>query len=436
MLNRQFAFKTSAVTLFRICNAALNILLLVVLARMIGADGVGVYSYLIILITLFLIPFNNGAHTLVLKLAAEATANGIWSESKGSVIASVWAVLVYGALLFLVLYCLWLYKPAILAKFDLGLIVAIVVLLLIDGTAAIRNGLMRGLDRPVWGSMPELVVRPAILLLCLAGYHLSRGPPAGFADIVYLLVLASFLASAFGLVIAWRSTPPEAIVAQPAYRSEWISSSASFASKGGIAVINNYVDIILLGVLLVSSAEIGIYRVAAQIAVVSGLVYVSANSIATQVFARKLAEGDISSVQNTARNSARLAFAASIPLPVIVLLFGEALITMVFGAEFSPAADIALILLVGQMINSAFGSAAALLTVSDRSWLVSRWFAYAALSNALLCFYLIPVAGLAGAAIANVAAGLVLNLALWIIAWRDIGVDTSIIGRNGWTTSL
>jgi O-antigen/teichoic acid export membrane protein len=89
---------------------------------------------------------------------------------------------------------------------------------------------------------------------------------------------------------------------------------------------------------------------------------------------------------------------------------------------------VALVLLVGQMINAGFGTVASLLTVANRGWTVSRWFAYGTAANVVLCFALIPVWGMMGAAIANVAAGLLFNLALWALARRELGVDTSIAG--------
>lgn len=418
-------------TMLRVANAGLNILVLVLLARTIGSDGVGIYSYTVVLVTILLIPLNNGAHTLVLKLAAEATAHGRWSEPKGAVRVSLLVAIGFAlatglAILGLDAATVWL--PEVVVP---GLILILALVLLFDGMSAVRSGFMRGLDLPMRGQMPELLIRPVVLLAGLA--WLAFRYPGGVQTMHALLALlvAAFAACAAGLMLALRSLPAGFSAAQPEYRREWISSSASFAAKGGIAVLNNYIDILMIGILLASSAEIGIYRVAAQIAVVSGIVYVSINALVTQSYAVHLAEGDMQAVARAARQSARLAFAASLPLPLIMLFFGESLIAWVFGAEFTPAVPVALILLVGQMVNSGFGTAASLLTVSDRGWTVTRWFAFGTLANFAACFALIPVFGMIGAAIASVAAGLLFNLALWQVARRELRIDTSIAAGRG-----
>jgi len=430
MLKSGFAARTGFLVLLRIANAGLNVLILVVLARAIGSEGVGIYSYVVVVITIVLIPLNNGAHTLVLKLAAEATAHGNWAQLKGASILCFLFAAVFAALAGIGLAAFQFASHLLPAIIGTGMILVLALILLFDGTSAVRSGIMRGLDFPLLGQMPELIIRPGVLLLCLLllDFMLSSGLQTGPA--LYALLAASIAAAGAGLLIALKYRPTGIGNAPAEYRREWLSSAASFASKGGIAVLNNYVDILLLGILLASSAEVGIYRVAAQIAVVSGIVYVSINALATQTFALQLAKDDISIVAKTATHSARLAFAASLVLPIVMLFSGGPLMERIFGPDFARAAPIALVLLIGQMVNSGFGTAASLLTVSDRGWTVTRWFAYGTAVNIALCMLLIPALGMMGAAVASLLSGLLFNLALWSVAKREIGVDTSILGSH------
>ncbi len=430
MTKTRFAFKTSLLALLRVANAGLNLLVLVVLARSLGSTGVGIYAYIVILVTVLLIPLTSGAHTLVLKLTAEATANDRWDDVRGALQASTVCAFACACLLGIVLASAlgvagWL--PGIAGA---ELFAILTLILVFDGLSAIRSGFMRGLDRPVLAQLPELLFRPAVLLACFGALGAWSGGGVDIETALHALVAASFAAFAVGLWVAGRHLPGELLKSRATYRRSWISGSASFAAKGGIAVVNNYVDILLLGALLASSADVGIYRVAAQVAVVGGIVYVSINALVTQTFAVNLAKGDMNAVSHAARHSARLAFLASLPLPIIMLLFGDPLISLVFGVEFAAAAPIAVILLVGQMINSGFGTAASLLTVSDRGWTVTRWFAYGTLVNIAACCVLIPAWGMMGAAAANVAAGLLFNLAIWTVARNELGIDTSILGRE------
>ena len=421
--------KAGFLAVLRFANAGINVVILIILARTIDAAGVGIYAYFVALLTLLLIPFGSGVQTLVLKFAAEATITEDWSQTKGAVVASTGLAAISVCLVIAVLFVLRATGILSVEWLSSGVIFAIAAILLMDSLSAVRSGLLRGLDRPFQAQLPELIVRPVCLLGGLVLAHLIRPEGITVTAVFYVFSIAASLSFFTGLYFARRVLPGGFKTAEPKLKLEWISSASSFAAKGGMAIINHYVDIVLLGVLLASSAEIGIYRVAAQIAIVSGIGYVSINAIATQAFAVLQANGNLRDVQAAAGHSARIAFAASLPLLVIMIVFGEVLVTFVFGHEFSDAAWLAVILLAGQAINSGFGTVASLLTVSDRGWIVTKWFAYGAATNAVFCFALIPVLGTPGAAFASVISALLLNTALWTIAKYELGVDTSVFGR-------
>ena len=421
--------KAGFLAVLRFANAGINVVISIILARTIDAAGVGIYAYFVALLTLLLIPFGSGVQTLVLKLAAEATMTENWSQTKGAVVASTGLAAIMVCFVVVVLFVLCAAGTLSVEWLRPGVVVAIAAILLLDSMSAVRSGLLRGLDRPFQAQIPELIVRPVCLLGGLVLAHLIRPDGITVTTVFYVLLIAASLSFLSGLYFARRVLPDGFKTAEIMVKREWISSASSLVAKGGTAVLNSYVDILLLGVLLASSAEVGIYRVAAQIAIVSGIGYVSINAIAMQAFAVQQANGNLRDVQATAGHSARIAFAASLPLLVIMAVFGEVLVTFVFGHEFAEAAWLAIILLAGQAINSGFGTVASLLTVSDRGWIVTKWFAYGAATNAVFCFALIPVLGTPGAALASVISALLLNTALWTIAKYELGVDTSVFGR-------
>ncbi len=421
--------KAGFLAVLRCVNAGLNVVILIILARTIDADGVGIYAYIVVIMTLLLIPFGSGVQTLVLKLTAEATANADWSKVKGVVSASAGLAALLMCVILFALFALRAVSSTLSAWLEPGIVLAICGILLLDSLSFIRSGLLRGLDRPVQAQLPELLIRPICLVCGLALLSWSRSIGIGVTEVIYLLLVSAIVASFAGFRLAWQAVPDDFRTAERQYERQWISSASTLAARGGAAMANSYVDIVLLGILVASSAEVGVYRVAAQIAIVSGIGYVSINAITMQAFAVQHAIGNLQDVKTTARHSARLAFAASLPLLAIMIVFGETLVTFVFGPEFADAAWLAVILLAGQAINSGFGTVASLLTVSDRGWIVTRWFAYGTATSAVFCFALIPVFGTIGAAYANVISALLLNTALWAIAKSELGVDTSVFGR-------
>src|SRR5688572_30631473 len=136
----------------------------VVLARALGPEGYGVYSYVYALVLLMAIPAEFGLATLVVRETAKAGALGqwgtvrgvwLWASSAAGILAVVFAA-VGGSLA-------WLFadrfSTAQLATFGWGL--ALVPLMALGN---LRGAALRGLGRVVTGQLPEGVLRPMFLL--------------------------------------------------------------------------------------------------------------------------------------------------------------------------------------------------------------------------------------------------------------------------------
>jgi len=84
---------------------------------------------------------------------------------------------------------------------------------------------------------------------------------------------------------------------------------------------------------------------------------------------------------------------------VVLMLFPRETLIVLFGADYEAGQTALMILAVGQLINSATGSNGPLLVMTghQKPWL---WLSASALvANIVLCFILIPLFGIAGAAI-------------------------------------
>jgi O-antigen/teichoic acid export membrane protein len=117
-----------------------------------------------------------------------------------------------------------------------------------------------------------------------------------------------------------------------------------------------------------------------------------------------------------------------LPLALIFIFFGGAILAFCFGPTFAYGADALAILSVGQLFNAAAGSVATLLIMSGNQWRAGLGIIGGAVLNVLLALILIPTMHAQGAAIAAAVSLIVSNSIHVIIARRTLGIDTTAVG--------
>jgi len=403
----------------------LSIAITVTLARTLGADGYGVYAYVFALVSLLSIPAEFGLPNLLVRETAKAFAKqewgmiqGVWRWA-GRITGILTAVLILGAG---VAAAIWgdRFSREQLLTMIWGL--ALVPLIALG---ALRGAALRGLHKVIQGQLPEQALLPGFyIVLILGAIFVASGENLTPATAMSLQVAAAALAFASGAWLLWRATPLEVRKAKPVYESRrWLSSTLPLAFIGGMQLINNRTSIIILG-LFVSSAQVGIYKVADQMSVLVSLGLQAINMVVAPQFARLYTVGDKERMQKLATTSARAVLSITLPVVAIFLLFGKPLLTLVFGADFVPAYEPLSILAIGQLANSATGSVGFLLIMTGHEQDAARGIAVAAVGNVVLNLVLVPLWGTKGAALASAVTMIVWNILLWLAVRRRLEINS------------
>lgn len=420
----------AAVGVTRLIGSVLGLLVTVLIGRMLGPEALGVYGYAVILLALIAVPVSNGWATLLLRQVAHATHGGEWSQPKGLLllgggIAALIALFAYAVGWLLLMNT----EGEVAFSISAVALVLLALVLFFDQLSALRLAVLRGLDHPVWGQIPEMVLRPSVLLLVFVsvGYIWLDGA-VSVMHAFWALLAGSVTSVVLGVFVLWKKSPKDMKEARPEYFPRlWFASLMPLIGTSGLVVLNAYVDTLMLGALS-SFEEVGIYRVATQVALVSGLAYTALNMLAAQRFAYFQASGESVSLQMTAVAMARLAmFGACLP-PLVLITFGELIIAWVFGAAFLAALLPMLILCLLQLVNAFAGMAHTLLVMSGYESRIPRITFLALIANIVLSALLIPAFGAVGAAIASLSSLGGWNICLWLSAKKLLGVDTSVIG--------
>lgn len=413
--------------LMKVGYLALTLAGSVVLARALGPEGYGTYAFVLALVTVIAVPAQAGVPALLVRETAKAHACGDWATMKG-----VWRwatrfiLSTSAAVVAIAVVVVWTVAddvdPVTLSTLYAGLLLLPLIAL---GDA--RGAALRGLRHIVLGQLPESLIRPAILLLMVGvAWWVTGG--VGAAEAMAWHVVAAVVAFLVGGAILWRSRPAETIGVIPdkSAKPQWRRAILPLALITSVQMVSAQAGVLLLGFIR-PDAEVGVYKVAASAAALAAFGLQIANVVVQPHIARLHATGDIALLQRLARIGALASTALTLPVFLVFVFAGEALLGLLYGDLYRGAWLPLVILAFGQMVNAAFGSVGLLLSMTGHERDSVRWLSAAAGFNIVASIILIPVMGTVGAAVSYAS-----SIVLWNVAFRRaailrIGVDGSIL---------
>ncbi len=399
----------------------------VLLARILGVDEFGIYSYVIALVTILALPAQAGIPTLLLRETAKAKATSDWSRMKGVWLWALYAVSLIGVLIIVIAALLRGVISFDLAELNnTNIIMLGIIMSLLVAIGNVRGAALRGLGLVIQGQLPEEIIRPvSLLMLLIVGAGLSFDINSSFA--MGLHVIAALLAFAFGAWLLLNAKPLELRNKKPEIHwRAWCVSSMPLALMTGIQTVNGHVDLLMLGAIGTIS-EVGVYKVVVSGAALTVFGLQVASVVISPRLASSFARNNLEDVQKIASFGSLISFLFTIPILVLFSIFGMQLLDMVFGSEYSVGYTALLIITASQAISAFFGSSISIMTMSGNERHVLLAMTIAALVNVVLNLILIPSFGIEGAAIATATSIIIWNAYLWAVAKKKLGVDSTFL---------
>ena len=340
----------------------------------------------------------------------------IWSVSLGAVVAAA------------IVFTAWLLgKPqnasARVTLFCAALILPLAALLFV------HVGVLRGLSHALAGLIPDQLARPVFLCMSLALWFALSNAPALTPSVAMAFHVASF---AMALMVAtwWlaRCWPRKSRQAPHEFTtSSWMSSALPLTAAAGAVALNNYVDILMLG-LMAHEAQVGVYRVAAQVALLIASVVAITQVMMQSRMALLHSSGKHAELRRLLKLTSRGMFLLTAPVALLFATVGGTLLALAFGPIYAEGAMALAILAIGQVLVTATGAAGGVLNMIGRERDTLAGLALGILCNCILCVFLIPRFGINGAACAAVAS---LTTTQIFLVWRfrrHTGMNPTIFG--------
>lgn len=413
----------------KVASTNLYLIVSIVLARFLGPEGYGVYSYVLALISLLAIPAQFGLPDLVIRETAKAYANDDWSLLRGLWHWSNLGVGIFAislSVFFMIMASLFAYR---FTELHLKTLLWGLTLMPLMAFTKLHEASLRGLSKVVQGQLPESIVRPTLLILfVVSSVTFAFGKSINASEAMALHVFASVMALAFSVWLLHKRRPDQLNEnVRPVYQSKrWIGSCLPFAFIAGMAFINTQTDLIMLG-LFTTPKNVGIYRVAAQGATLVSFGLTAVAMVTMPYFAKFHVRGEMKHFQRLATTGARLMLAMAIPVALAFTVYGEYILRFIFGVEYGLGYLPLVILSFAHVFHAGFGIVGPLLNMAGYEKTTAKGIAIAAVCNIILNFVFIPLYGMTGAALGTATTLIVWNVVLWNAVRCKLGVDSSAL---------
>jgi O-antigen/teichoic acid export membrane protein len=405
----------------------LALVLGIVLARALGPEGYGIYAYAFAIMSLLMVVAEAGVPNLLMREVAGSLAATDWGLLRGSVVrAGQFVGMVATSVSAFGFLVLW-WRTESLAEPVLYTAGLMLLVLPLSALCKTLSHALRGLHRVAAGQAIELIIRPLVVLALFGAgtlaYPSLRDPQ--FAMLAQLVSAATVLF--VGAALLWRYLPTGAKEATPTYRSyPWLRSVVPFTLMGSAGIINHHTDIIMLG-WFANAEVVGVYRVAGQGAMLVAFGLQAANAVLAPHFARLHSRGEFVLLQRLVTSSARLIAVTALPAALILVLFGDSVVGLLFGPKFISAQGPLAILAIGQLVSAGFGSVGFLLNMTGHENIAARILWQTAILNVILNISLIPFFGMIGAASATAVSVAAWNILLFREVRRRLGLFSTAL---------
>lgn len=413
--------------LIRVGSALLLVVSSVVLARTLGVENFGVYSFALAVMAVLQLPATAGTFTLVLRetsaglaRADYAAVKGLWRWSMRFVGKLSIAVSIIVASVVLIWGQGW-DNPR-----SQGLLIAALTVPIV-GATGLFSARLRGLGLIIFSQIPEQVMKPAILVALLLGIGQMWGVLTSTVALSLYLVTASI--GLLVLVAVFNRVKPARVVNQYAdfsHLDRWRRALVPLTVLSGLQVINAHAALILLGAIgnVEAAAEL---KVAASLAVFGTFAAQVVTFVLGPEFSRANATMDVTNMQSLARRSVALSAISAFPVLLFLALFAPLIVETAFGDPYLGAAVPVMVISLGYIATISMGACSMILTMIGKERVAVIGHAIGMVVNLALLSFLATTMGSAGAAVAVSTSMVVTQVVLMAGVSRFAGIDPSII---------
>jgi O-antigen/teichoic acid export membrane protein len=415
-----------AVTAFAVRVASAGILYLsqVALARWMGAFEYGIYVFVWTWVLVLSGLSHLGFPTLMMRLVPEYLVRGHDALLRGLLLGGRAAAVLAGIILACAgIALIWLLGDRINGHYLLPVCLALICVPLC-ALSDVQDGIGRGRGWMAAGLAPPYVLRPLLLLGCMAAAQLAGLPPnasiaAGCA------VVATWAASLVQMLLLAHGDGSSAAGGDRRYDFKaWLVAALPLLVISGCEIVLQNTDVLIVSAYM-TPIEVGMYFAAAKTMSLVMFVHYAVGSAVANRFSALKAIGDHDGLRALVRDAVHWTFWPSLAGAAVLLVLGKPLLWL-FDPQFTAAYPVMCVLAVGFLVRASMGPAEFVLNMLGEQTLCALVLLVSAALDVALSFALVPAFGMMGAAAATSIALATAALMSYVVARRRLELEISI----------
>ena len=414
-------FKKASLSLFiRIGGQAMGFLMSFVVTYYYGAAGLGSYVLAIVILRIFTLLAKLGLDTFSIRFIASFAKQGKWESiiifrkkilkllTVTSIISSIIMYFLSGIIADLV--------PVDVANIRLTSFFVLPMVFFMLHYESLR-GLKRIAEFSFFYRMSQSAFT-IISLFIISAFIISGNVPIyAYLTSLCIVSLLAFISYKYSFSNSEKNNLSEII--EDLTISNILKISIPLMLAQSVQFIMAWTDQLMLGN-MIDVESVAIYGVAFRFSMGVTVTLMAINSIASPKFAEEYANKNIPAIVKIAMQSAKLIFWTTIPLATILLIFPNFFMGL-YGHEFLIGSEVLKWLIIGRLVNALSGSVGNLMQMTGQQKSFMHILVLGAVINVSLNYFLIPIYGIKGAAIASVVSLCFWNLCMILAVKKKLG---------------
>jgi O-antigen/teichoic acid export membrane protein len=409
----------------KVGKAGFGLLTSILLARILGADGYGLYAYALSWVKLLVIPGVMGLRGLLTREVASYKVKRDWCKlhsilhwSDRMALAVSVGVAVLGA------GGIWLFRGQ-LAQGKWSLLIMAMLLVPLLAFVDLRQGGVRGLGHVLKAQVPKKLVLPVAFLGMFGILYISKDLNA--FDAIGARVGSSVIAVMVGTFFLRQGTSGRKL---GSWREEyptkkWLKSSLPFLVARSGNTASQQVPVFITGILAGPEAA-GIYDVVRRGTNLVKFVLDAINMPLAPMVSSLYSEKKMAQFQDLVIKGARLSLVGSLPIGLMFVFYGDWYLD-IYGESFMAGYSSLVVLSIGRVIEAGMGSVGYILNMTGYERVTAIGSFFTLLLIVLSCIIVVPEYGVFGAAVCTTTGIVTLNLGLHFYISHELGINSSAI---------
>ncbi|WP_114491578.1 flippase [Candidatus Ulvibacter alkanivorans] len=397
----------------------------VLLARLLGVEGLGYYVLAFTTMTLLSVPAALGIPNLLVRYISKYNVHENLSMMKGLLIKSNQFVFFTSALIFAISYITYFFWWKHYNNVLVETLIYSFLLIPLLGFGGIRAATLRGLKFIVLAELPETIMRNilfTVFLLAFVFFDYTLTPQIA----IILQVIAAALSFILGYYFLQKKLLNRLKQVQPEYQiKEWIQQAIPFSINSGVQIVKSKLLVYVLAI-FGSIEAVAIFDVAVRGASLVTFTMNSLNAAISPYLSAAYEEAKLKNIQTILTKASRAIFILSLPVALAFILGGEWLLTLVFGKEYTNAYIPLVILCVGNLVSATTGSVGVLLSMTGRQKVFSNSNVLMLVLSVILSIPMIIYFDTVGAAIVFASLLIIQNFMLFVYVRKHMKLNTTI----------